>query len=411
MERDTDLLGDLEALDNGKSAEVARAVDLPEAIACLRYYAGWSDKIFGQTIEVDDKGHKSASTRIEPLGVCGQIIPWNYTIMMLAWKIGPALAAGCTVILKPSELTPLPALKLAELVVEAGFPPGVFNCVPSFGDVGGAALTSHLDVDKVAFTGSTATGRKIMQAAALSNLKKVTLELGGKSPHIIFASANLKEAANHVTGGVFLNQGQDCVAGTRLYVQATVYDAFIEELLHSAKEWTDGYGDPFAEGALGGPLVSEAQRDKVAAYVDSARAEGASIVYGGERWKGKGWYYLPTIIGGVTPTMKVVKEEIFGPVLVVTKFETEEEVIALANDTTYGLGAGFHSNDANQCQRVLAGLEAGTVWVNQYGQLYPQVPFGGYKQSGMGRELGSYALDNYTQVKSVLWDYSGGSAQ
>jgi len=329
----------------------------------------------------------------------------------LAWKIGPALAAGCTVILKPSELTPLPALKLAELVVEAGFPPGVFNCVPSFGDVGGAALTSHLDVDKVAFTGSTATGRKIMQAAALSNLKKVTLELGGKSPHIIFASANLKEAANHVTGGVFLNQGQDCVAGTRLYVQATVYDAFIEELLHSAKEWTDGYGDPFAEGALGGPLVSEAQRDKVAAYVDSARAEGASIVYGGERWKGKGWYYLPTIIGGVTPTMKVVKEEIFGPVLVVTKFETEEEVIALANDTTYGLGAGFHSNDANQCQRVLARLEAGTVWVNQYGQLYPQVPFGGYKQSGMGRELGSYALDNYTQVKSVLWDYSGGSAQ
>lgn len=409
MERDSDALAELEALDNGKSAEIAKSVDLPDSIACIRYYAGWSDKIAGQTIEVDDAGLKSAMTRIEPLGVCGQIIPWNYNIMMLAWKIGPALAAGCTVILKPSELTPLPALKLCELFVEAGFPPGVFNCVVSEGSVGGAALSSHLDVDKVAFTGSTLTGRKIMAAAANSNLKKVTLELGGKSPHIVFKSANLKEAAGHVTGGIFLNQGQDCVAGSRLYVQAPVYDAFIAELKASAAEWTAGYGDPFKAGALGGPLVSKVQRDKVAGFVDSARQEGAKILHGGEPWQGKGWFYLPTIIGDVTPQMKVVKEEIFGPVLVVTKFETDEEVIKLANDTAYGLGAGFHSRDANQCQRVLAKLEAGTVWVNQYGILYNNTPFGGYKQSGMGRELGSYALENYTQVKTVLWDYSGAS--
>ncbi|KAF8314876.1 NAD-aldehyde dehydrogenase [Cantharellus anzutake] len=436
LERDAEAFAGLEALDNGKSAQVAREVDLPDSIACIRYYAGWADKIFGQTIEVDDKGLKSASTRVEPFGVCAQIIPWNYNIMMLAWKIGPALAAGCTVILKPSELTPLPALKFSELVAEAGFPPGVFNCVPSYGPIGGAALASHLNVDKVAFTGSTLTGRKIMQAAALSNLKKVTLELGGKSPHIIFESANLKDAATHVTGGIFLNQGQDCSAGSRLYVQASVYDAFLKELKASAEEWTAGYGDNFKEGALGGPLVSKAQRDKVVNYVEGAKEAGASILYGGTKWEGKGWYYLPTIIGDVTPDMKVVKEEvrliiilfihhrysddlrssfvgvkIFGPVLVVSKFNTEEEVIELANNTTYGLGAGFHSSDANQCQRVQASLEAGTVWVNQYGLLYNQSPFGGYKQSGIGRELGSYAIDNYTQIKTVLWDYSGGSSQ
>jgi len=287
------------------------------------------------------------------------------------------------------------------------FPPGVFNCVPSYGPIGGAALTSHLDVDKVAFTGSTVTGRKVMQAAALSNLKKVTLELGGKSPHIIFASADLKQAAGHVAGGIFLNQGQDCVAGSRLYVQSSIYDAFLKELKASAEEWTAGYGDNFKEGALGGPLVSKAQRDKVVDYVESAKKAGASILYGGTKWGRKGWFYLPTIIGDVAPDMKVVQEEIFGPVLVVTKFETEAEAIELANNSTYGLGAGFHSRDANQCQRVQARLEAGTVWVNQYGLLYNQAPFGGYKQSGIGRELGSYALDNYTQIKTVLWDYSG----
>lgn len=406
MERDQETLAELEALDNGKSAEIAKSVDLPDSIACLRYYAGWADKIVGQTVEVDDGGLKSAMTRIEPLGVCGQIIPWNYNIMMLAWKIGPALAAGCTVVLKPSELTPLPALKLCELFAEAGFPPGVFNCVVSEGSVGGAALSSHLDVDKVAFTGSTLTGRKIMAAAASSNLKKVTLELGGKSAHIVFKSANLKEAAAAVTGGIFLNQGQDCVAGSRLYVQSSVYDAFLQELTASAKEWTEGYGDPFAPGALGGPLVSKLQRDKVEKYVDSAREEGANVIYGGKAPEKKGWFYEPTIIADVTPNMKVVKEEIFGPVVVMAKFETEDEVIALANNSTYGLGAGFHSRDANQCQRVLAKLEAGTVWVNQYGNLYNNTPFGGYKQSGMGRELGSYALENYTQVKTVLWNYA-----
>jgi len=245
-----------------------------------------------------------------------------------------------------------------------------------------------------------------MAAAASSNLKKVTLELGGKSAHIVFKSANLKEAATAVTGGIFLNQGQDCVAGSRLYVQSSVYDAFMTELVTSAKEWTDGYGDPFKPGALGGPLVSKLQRDKVAGYVESAREAGAKVVYGGEKYPGKGWFWMPTIIADVKQDMKVVKEEIFGPVLVVSKFETEEDAIKLANNSLYGLGAGFHSRDANQCQRVLAGLEAGTVWVNQYGILYNNAPFGGYKQSGMGRELGSYALENYTQIKTVLWDYS-----
>ncbi|KAF8609297.1 NAD-aldehyde dehydrogenase [Ceratobasidium sp. AG-I] len=404
MERDAQSLAELESLDNGKPVAVARDGDILESVACLRYYAGWADKNHGQTIEVNDDT-KMAYTRHEPVGVCGQIIPWNYPIMMWAWKTAPALACGCTIVMKPSELTPLTALKLCELVVEAGFPPGVLNCVPSLGSVGGAALAEHQDVDKIAFTGSTVTGRKIMLAAANSNLKKVTLELGGKSPNIVFPSADLQQAANWASLGIFYNQGQDCTAGSRVYVHSSIYEKFIELLVKNAAEFEKVTGDGFKEGVSGGPIVSQTQRDKVWSYIEKGKAEGARVVCGAEKWQGKGYFVRPTIFADTTSKMKIVQEEIFGPVLCVSKFETEEEVISLANDTTYGLGAGLHSNDANQIHRVVNALNAGTVWVNQYNILHNNVPFGGYKQSGIGRELGSYALKEYTIVKAVHWNF------
>ncbi|KAI5124867.1 hypothetical protein M0805_007299 [Coniferiporia weirii] len=404
IERDQQELAELECIDNGKPVRIARDADIADSIGCLRYYAGWADKIVGQTIEVDNKS-KLAFTRHDPIGVCGQIIPWNYPINMWVWKVGPALATGCTIVMKPSELTPLSALKLSELVKEAGFPPGVINTVPSLGNVGGAALASHLDVDKVAFTGSTVTGRKVMEAAAKSNLKKVSLELGGKSPHIIFESADLEQAARWAGLGVFFNIGQDCIAGSRVYVQDTIYDKFMELLIKAAKELVVSNG--FEEKASAGPLISKTQYEKVWNYIESGKSEGAKIVYGGERRNEAGYWVDPTIFADITPTMKIVKEEIFGPVLVVGKFSTEEEAIALANDTSYGLGAGLHSNDANQCMRVSSALEAGTVWVNQYVFLNNNVPFGGKKQSGIGRELGSYALEEYTSIKAVHWSFGG----
>ncbi|KAL5508448.1 hypothetical protein ACEPAH_6067 [Sanghuangporus vaninii] len=402
MERDQQELAELESLDNGKPVRIARDGDIVDSIGCLRYYAGWADKIVGQTIEVDNKT-KLALTRHDPIGVCGQIIPWNYPIQMWAWKVGPALATGCTIVMKPSEITPLSALKLSELVKEAGFPPGVINTVPSLGSIGGAALASHPDVDKVAFTGSTVTGRKIMEAAAKSNLKKVSLELGGKSPHIIFESADLEQAANWAALGILYNNGQDCTAGSRVYVQDTVYDKFMALLVEKAKTLVVSHG--FDERASAGPVVSKTQYERVWNYIESGKSEGAKVVFGGEKRKERGYWVDPTIFGGITPTMKIVKEEIFGPVLAVAKFSTEEEAIALANDTSYGLGAGFHSNDANQCMRVSSALEAGTVWVNQYNILNNNVPFGGKKQSGIGRELGSYALEEYTSVKAVHWNF------
>ncbi|CAE6521169.1 unnamed protein product [Rhizoctonia solani] len=404
MERDAQTLAELEALDNGKPVTVARDVDVADSVGCLRYYAGWADKNHGQTIEVNDDT-KMAYTRHEPIGVCGQIIPWNYPIMMWAWKTAPALACGCTIVMKPSELTPLTALKLCELVVEAGFPAGVLNCVPSLGPVGGAALSEHPDVDKIAFTGSTVTGRKIMAAAAASNLKKVTLELGGKSPNIVFPSADLQQAANWASLGIFFNQGQDCTAGSRVYVHSSVYEEFLGLLAKNAAEFEKVTGDGFKEGVSGGPIVSQTQRDKVWSYIEKGKSEGARVVTGGQKWEGKGYFIRPTIFADTTQNMKIVQEEIFGPVLCVSKFETEEEVIALANDTTYGLGAGLHSNDANQIHRVVNALNAGTVWVNQYNILHNNVPFGGYKQSGIGRELGSYALKEYTNVKAVHWNF------
>ncbi|KIM46276.1 hypothetical protein M413DRAFT_441362 [Hebeloma cylindrosporum] len=402
IERDAQDLAELEALNNGKPMRIARDFDIGDSVQCLRYYAGWADKIIGQTLEVDNKA-KLAFTRHDPIGVCGQIIPWNYPINMWAWKVAPALAVGCTIVMKPSELTPLTALKLSELIKEAGFPPGVVNTVPSLGPVGGAALAAHLDVDKVAFTGSTITGRKIMEAAARSNLKKVSLELGGKSPHLVFESADLEQAAKWAALGICYNSGQDCTAGSRVYVQDTVYDKFLELLVANARAHI--IGDGLDEQSAGGPVVSKGQYDRVWGYIESGKQEGAKIELGGEKRNSKGYYVDPTIFTNIRPDMKIVKEEIFGPVLSVGVFKSEEEAIHLANDTAYGLGAGLHSNDANQCMRVSSALEAGTVWVNQYNILNNNVPFGGKKQSGIGRELGSYALEEYTSVKAVHWNF------
>ncbi|GAB1519019.1 hypothetical protein RhiTH_002084 [Rhizoctonia solani] len=384
IERDAQSLAELESLDNGKPVAVARDGDIVESVGCLRYYAGWADKNHGQTIEVNDDT-KMAYTRHEPIGVCGQIIPWNYPIMMWAWKTAPALACGCTIVMKPSELTPLTALDLWEELL--------------------CRNTSTSIRQGIAFTGSTVTGRKILAAAAASNLKKVTLELGGKSPNIVFPSADLEQAANWASLGIFYNQGQDCTAGSRVYVHSSIYEKFLELLAKNAAEFEKVTGDGFKEGVSGGPIVSQTQRDKVWSYIEKGKSEGARVVTGAQKWEGKGYFVKPTIFADTTSNMKIVQEEIFGPVLSVSKFDTEEEVIALANDTTYGLGAGLHSNDANQIHRVVNALNAGTVWVNQYNILHNNVPFGGYKQSGIGRELGSYALKEYTNVKAVHWNF------
>ncbi|KAI9507718.1 NAD-aldehyde dehydrogenase [Russula earlei] len=398
IERDKQILAELECLNNGKPVKIAREFDIGDSIGCLRYYAGWADKLLGQSIEIDHK-NKIAVTHPEPVGVCGQIIPWNYPILMWAWKVAPALAVGCTIVMKPSEITPLTALKLSELVKEAGFPPGVVNTIPSLGHVGGAALAVHQGVDKVAFTGSTLTGRKVMEAAAKSNLKKVSLELGGKSPHLIFESANLEQAANWAVLGVLYNTGQDCTAGSRLYVQDTIYDKFVTILAAKAKEHS--IGDGFDEKSGGGPVVSKTQYDRVWNYIELGKKEGANCIVGGEKRTTPGYWVDATIFTDVRPEMTII----FGPVLSVGKFHTEQQAIDLANDTTYGLAAGLHSTDQAQCHRVSSALEAGTVWVNQYNVLYNNVPFGGKKQSGIGRELGSHGLEEYISTKAVHWNY------
>ncbi|KAG8769831.1 aldehyde dehydrogenase (NAD(P)(+)) ald5 [Serendipita sp. 397] len=322
--------------------------------------------------------------------------------MMWAWKIGPALAAGCTIVMKPSELTPLTALKLCELVVEAGFPPGVINCVPAMGSVGGAALAAHPGVNKVAFTGSTLTGRKIMEAAAKSNLKKVSLELGGKSPSLVFESADLEQAASWALMGGLYNSGQDCTCGSRIYVQASIYDKFLAIM----KSKIDLYklGDGFHPDSSAGPLISKVQYDKVNTFIKKGIAAGAKPFIHEPQKREKGYFVDPVVFCDVQKDMEIVREEIFGPVICVGKFETEEEAIDLANDTPYGLGAAIYSNDGGQCIRVSARIDAGTVWINQYGVLSNQSPFGGYKMSGIGRELGSQALSGYLETKSVLWN-------
>jgi aldehyde dehydrogenase (NAD+) len=397
IEQNADQLARLETLDNGKPLTIAKAVDVTKTIACYRYFAGWADKVQGKTIPID--GDFFCYTRHEPIGVIGQIIPWNYPLLMQAWKLAPALATGNTIVMKPAEQTPLSALRLGELILEAGFPEGVVNLLPGFGSTAGAAIARHMDVDKVAFTGSTEVGRLIMEAAAKSNLKRISLELGGKSPNIIFADTDLDDAVEGAHLGLFVNQGQSCCAGSRVFVEETIYDEFVEKSIVRARKRR--VGDPLDPRTDQGPQVSESQFDRIMGYIESGKREGATLACGGERVGDRGYFILPTVFSNVRDEMKIAREEIFGPVMSIIPFKDMDEVIARANRTTYGLAAGVWTRDIKKAHAVANSMRAGTVWVNCYHVLDTRAPFGGYKQSGMGRELGEYGLQQYTEVKTV----------
>ncbi|CAL1239240.1 aldehyde dehydrogenase family protein [Candidatus Methylocalor cossyra] len=397
MERQIDELAALETLDNGKPIADSRHIDLPLAIDCYRYYAGWADKLEGKTVPV--RGAYFTYTRHEPVGVVGQIIPWNFPLLMQAWKWGPALAAGCTVVLKPAEQTPLSALRVAELALEAGIPDGVINVVPGFGPTAGAAIAEHMDIDKVAFTGSTEVGKLIMQAAGRSNLKRVTLELGGKSPNIVFADSDLDAAVEGAFFGLFFNQGQCCCAGSRLFVEERVYDEFLERIVHRTGRQV--VGDPFDPKTTQGPQVSQEQFDKIMAYIESGKAQGGRLLCGGQRVGERGYFIAPTVFAEVRDDMTIAQEEIFGPVMSVIPFKDVDEVIARGNRTLYGLAAAVWTRDIGKAHRLAAELKAGTVWINCYDVFDAAAPFGGFKMSGIGRELGSYAMNNYIEVKTV----------
>ena len=387
----------LETLDNGKPFGDSLRADLPLTIACYRYYAGWADKLHGKTIPVN--GPYFCYTRHEPVGVCGQIIPWNFPLLMQAWKLAPALAAGCTVILKPAEQTPLTALRIGELALEAGFPPGVINIIPGFGPTAGQALARHMDVDKAAFTGSTEVGKLIMKYAAESNLKRVTLELGGKSPNIVFADTDLDAAAEGAYFALFFNQGQCCCAGSRLFVEDKIHDQFLQKLVDKAR--SRKVGDPFARETQQGPQVDQEQFQKIMGYIDAGKGEGAQLACGGGRVGNLGYFIEPTVFTGVRDDMKIAQEEIFGPVLAVMPFKDVDEVIRRANHSAYGLAAAVWTRDITKAHAISNGVRAGTVWVNCYDVFDAAAPFGGYKQSGIGRELGEYGLMNYLEVKTV----------
>ena len=397
IEQHIDELAALETLDNGKPLNDSRHIDLPLVVECYRYYAGWADKIEGRTIPIN--GPYFCYTRHEPVGVCGQIIPWNFPLLMQAWKWAPALAAGCTSVLKPAEQTPLSALRVGELAMEAGFPPGVVNIVPGFGETAGAALAEHMDVDKIAFTGSTEVGKLIMRAAGRSNLKRVSLELGGKSPNIVLADADLDTAIEGAFIGLFLNQGQCCCAGSRLFVQERIHEEFTARML--ARTAKQKLGDPFDPATTQGPQVSKEQFDKVMGYIRSGRETGAKLLTGGRRWGERGFFIEPTVFDDVKDEMKIAQDEIFGPVMSILPFDEVDEVIARANRTTFGLAAAVWTRDMSKAHRIAAELKAGTVWINCFDVFDTAAPFGGYKQSGMGRELGEYALANYSEVKTV----------
>lgn len=391
-----------ESLDNGKPMSIAAAFDVRSAADCFRYYAGWPSKLQGAVnnpsmILAPAEAEFHSYTRREPVGVCGQIIPWNFPLLMAAWKIAPALATGNTVVLKPAEQTPLTALLLGKLLDEVGVPPGVVNIVTGYGDIG-AALSSHPDVDKVAFTGSTEVGKKIVESAR-GNLKKVSLELGGKSPNIVFADADIPSAVAGALQGFTLNSGQACEAGTRVYVHEDIYDEFNAALVEAVNNLTIGPGtDPASDIT---PLVSEEQLNRVVGYLNQGKADGAKAIVGGNRWSDAGYYVEPTVFTNTTPEMSIVQEEIFGPVAISIPFSDEDEVIAAANDSEYGLAAALWTKDLSRAHRVASRLQAGSVWVNTYHALDSQLPFGGYHQSGWGRELGPESIELYTQVKSV----------
>ncbi|SDA03039.1 BZ3500_MvSof-1268-A1-R1_Chr11-1g03272 [Microbotryum saponariae] len=400
VEQNQEDLALVESCDSGKPIRWARG-DVQDSAACLRYYAGHADKIVGQSLELNYRT-KHCFTKHEPVGVVAQIVPWNYPILMWAWKVAPALAAGCTIVFKPAENTPLSTLLLADLFRQAGYPEGVFNVVNGHGEETGAALVSHPDIDKIAFTGSTATGRSIALIAAQYN-RKVTLELGGKSPNIIFPSADLEQASKWAALGGFENSGQACSAGSRVLVHRNIKEEVEERLIRCAKQIKIGH--PLDPETWQGPQVSQAQFDSVMSYIQIGKNDGSKLLYGGERHGSEGYYIQPTIFTDVSPKSVIARDEIFGPVIAVIPFDTEEEAIHLANDTPYGLAAGVHSKDADQIARVSTQLQAGTVWINQYSYTSNNAPFGGFKASGIGRELGSYGLDAYLQVKAVHWNY------
>jgi len=403
VEANAQELAEIETLDNGKPVTLARRVDVVQAADFLRYIAGWATKIEGSTIEASAPAFRKneffAYTRREPVGVVGAIIPWNFPLLMAAWKVGPALAAGCTVVLKPAEDTPLTALRFAELALEAGFPAGALNVVTGFGHVAGAALAAHPGVNKISFTGSTQVG-KLIGKAAMDNMTRVSLELGGKSPVIVLDDADPKTAAAGAANAVFFNMGQVCVAGSRLYVQRGIFDAVVEGVSAAAQRLRIGPGlDPNSQL---GPLVSEKQMNRVRGYIQSGVDEGGQLLTGGERVGERGYFVKPAVLTGLGDQAKIVQEEVFGPVVVATPFDDIEEVVKLANNTSYGLAASIWSNDLKRVQRLIPRIEAGTVWVNCHGVMDNALPFGGYKQSGIGREMGGTLIDHYTETKSVL---------
>jgi len=406
IERDARRLAELETADNGKPIREASYIDLPQVVETFEYFAGWATKIEGETIPLP--GMMFNYTLREPVGVCGQIIPWNFPLLMCAWKLAPALAAGNTCVLKPAEQTPVTAMELAKLIQEAGFPDGVVNIVPGYGETAGAALASHPGIDKIAFTGSTEVGKLIAQAAA-NNLAKVSLELGGKAPNIVFADADLDQAVEGAMMGIFFNQGQVCCAGSRLFVAESVRDSFLDRFQARAKRLK--VGDPLQADTQMGPQVSKEQLNRIKNYVAIGQQEGATVLTGGKppRLSGAlegGYFFQPTILANVENKMRVAQEEIFGPVTAVISFRNEDDLIRQANDTIYGLSAGIWTRDLGRAHRFARAVHAGTVWINTYNMIHPASPFGGYKQSGYGRELGKHALDLYTQIKSVWVDLS-----
>jgi phenylacetaldehyde dehydrogenase len=401
IEQNLEEFAELESLDNGKPLTVARAADVPLAADLFRYMAGWATKLEGNTIPISVPYAPGASwhayTRREPIGVVGQIIPWNFPLLMAAWKLGPVLACGCTVVLKPAEQTPLSAIRLGEVMLEAGLPPGVVNIITGFGEAG-AALAAHDGVDKVAFTGSTEVGKLIVKAA-VGNLKKVTLELGGKSPNIVFADADPDTAAAGAASAIFFNHGQCCCAGSRLYVERPSFDRVVEGVVEAAKHIKVGAGTD--EATEMGPLVSDEQFQRVTGYLSSGFQEGARALCGGDRVGDRGYFVAPTVLVDTQPGMKVVREEIFGPVVTAMPFDDPREIARDANDTHYGLAAGIWTSDLSTAHRMAAQLQAGTVWVNCYNIFDAALPFGGYKESGWGREMGHEVLDNYLETKAV----------
>lgn len=397
LQRDKEYLASLEVLNNGKPY-VEALFDIDCSIDCIRYYAGWSDKIHGKTIPID--GNHISFTRHEPIGVCGQIIPWNYPVLMACWKLGPALCTGNVVILKPAEQTPLTALYCASLIKEAGFPPGVVNVIPGYGPTAGGAIASHPHVDKVAFTGSTEVGKLIQEAAGKSNTKRVTLEMGGKSPLVIFDDADLDQAVEIAHGAVFANMGQCCCAGTRTFVQEGIYKDFVAKAKQLAKQRV--VGDPFDEKTVQGPQIDKEQYTKILDLMKSGKEQGAKVECGGDAVPGsKGLFIQPTVFSDVQDHMRIAKEEIFGPVQQILKFKTLEEVIERCNNTTYGLGSGVLTKDIDKAMMFAQGVQAGSVWINCYDATTPQTPFGGFKMSGQGRELGYAGINEYVEIKTI----------